>query len=53
VAVLAELFAWLVEAAYFAIVVKVPARRALAVSFGANAASVVIGLGLRYFFGIV
>ncbi len=50
-AVLAELFAWLVEAFYFARDRRIPLRRALCVSFCANAASVVLALVSRSLFG--
>ena len=46
----AELFAWSVEAAYFAWTVGF--RRALAGAFVANAASVALGLLSRYLFGV-
>jgi hypothetical protein len=50
---LAELFAWLVEAAFFALTGKerVPWKRALLVSFVANAASLTLGLLSREIFG--
>ncbi len=53
VVALAELFAWLVEAAFFALTgkVRVAWRRALFVSFVANAASVVLGMLSRELFG--
>ena len=45
----AELFAWSVEAAYFAWALR--RSRALLVSLLANSASVALGLLSRYFFG--
>jgi hypothetical protein len=50
-AISAELFAWLVEAVYFACVSRTPMRRALIASFVANASSVVLALGSRALFG--
>jgi hypothetical protein len=47
-AITAELFAWLVEAAYFRLLGH---RRALLVALGANLASVALGLGCRALFG--
>ena len=50
--VLAELFAWWVEAAFLVVTKpRVPIRRAVLVSLGANAASVVTGLICRHFLG--
>lgn len=46
-ALAAETFAWLVEAAFLVLVRGVPLRRAALVSLLANAASVVVGLALR------
>jgi hypothetical protein len=48
--VIAELFAWLVEAAYFGWWLRL--RRALGVTFVANLASCVIGLVSRRLFGV-
>ncbi|AKV02117.1 hypothetical protein AKJ09_08780 [Labilithrix luteola] len=42
--IIAELFAWWAEAAYFRKVARVPWPRALAVSLAANGASVLLGL---------
>ncbi len=53
IVVLAELFAWLVEAAYFVLVAGIRPKRALVVSLVANGASVVVGLVLRALWGIV
>jgi hypothetical protein len=53
VAVAAEIFAWAVEAAYFAWLVGIPRRRAAVVSLVANGASVAVGLALRAAWGIV
>lgn len=50
-AILAELFAWLVEAFYFARVARIPLRRSLLVSLCANAASVALALIGRSLFG--
>ncbi|HEY5961136.1 MAG TPA: hypothetical protein VIV60_31480 [Polyangiaceae bacterium] len=47
--IVAELFAWLVEAAYFGLVLRY--RRALWASLVANIASVTIGLVSRAWFG--
>jgi hypothetical protein len=47
--VLAELFAWLAEAAYFGLAIRVP--RALLWAFVANAASVLLALASRALFG--
>jgi hypothetical protein len=47
-----ELFAWLVEALYFALALKVTPRRALGVSLLANTASVCLGLVSRRLFGV-
>jgi hypothetical protein len=47
---LAEAFAWLVEAGYFAF--RFPLRRALFWSFVANAASVSTGFASRALFGV-
>lgn len=50
---LAELFAWLVEAAFFVVTKpRVPWRRAVLASLGANAASLVLGLTLRAIVGV-
>lgn len=46
-AIAAETFAWLVEAAFLAMALRVRPRRALLVSLAANTASVLVGLGLR------
>lgn len=48
----AEVFAWIVEAAFFVRAAQVAPRRALAWSFAANAASVTLGLASRYLFGV-
>jgi hypothetical protein len=50
--ILAELFAWLVEAAFLAKTQpRVPMKKALLVSLAANAASVLLGLACRALFG--
>ncbi|HRG94652.1 MAG TPA: hypothetical protein PLR99_00295 [Polyangiaceae bacterium] len=48
-AAVSEAFAWAVEAAFLALTVRVPWRRACLLSLLANAASVVVGLTLREF----
>jgi hypothetical protein len=47
--VLAEVFAWLVEAAYFGLILR--QRRVLLVALVANAASLGVGLLSRWLFG--
>ena len=49
--VAAELFAWLVEAAYFTRAAQIRIRRALLVSLVANASSVALALLSRSLFG--
>lgn len=51
VSILAELFAWWVEALYFYLVTKAGFRRALLVSLLANGTSVSLGLLSRALFG--
>lgn len=50
-AVVAELFAWLVEAGFFVLAARVPAKRALWSSLLANGASVMLALLSRRAFG--
>lgn len=51
--VLAEVFAWFVEAAFFAVTKPpVPWRHAVLASLGANGASLVLGLTFRAIFGV-
>lgn len=49
--VVSELFAWWVEAAFFRLTARVAWPRAVGVSLLVNAASVVLGLLSRHFFG--
>jgi hypothetical protein len=51
-AAISEIFAWLVEAAFFVRAARVPPKRALFWSFVANAASVALGLTSRALFGV-
>lgn len=51
-AIVSELFAWLVEAAFLFKVGRISGRRALAWSFVANGASVGLGLLSRHLFGV-
>ena len=52
-AVLAEIFAWGVEALFFWRACKIPYKRAMLMSLVANGASVAMGLFLRHFFDAV
>lgn len=49
--IVAELFAWWAEAAYFRRTARISWRRALIATFVANASSVVLGLLSRAWFG--